>query len=123
MYSADSDGLHMDEYLVGLYSDVQIEQYLALEMQLERKLGNRNRCILSKDHTEVQTHHGGFQVFPSGKFEIYICVTFQLVTQQQRNIEEALCVTLWKMKADCMRGPGFTFDNIKDVNIVHRGVK
>ena len=26
-----------------------VEQYLALEMQLERKLGNSNTCILSKD--------------------------------------------------------------------------
>jgi len=46
--SADSS-LHPDVYLVGLHRDVQIEQYLALEMQLERKLGNRNSCILSED--------------------------------------------------------------------------
>ena len=49
MYSADSGGLHRDVYLVGLHRDVQIEQYLAMEMQLERKLGNRNSCILSSD--------------------------------------------------------------------------
>ena len=42
-------GLHMDVYLVGLHRDVQIEQYLDLEMQLERKLGNHNSCILSND--------------------------------------------------------------------------
>ena len=36
-------------FLVGLHRDVQIGQYLALEFQLERKLGNRNNCILSKD--------------------------------------------------------------------------
>ena len=29
--------------------DVQIEQHLALEMPLERKLGNRNSCIVSKN--------------------------------------------------------------------------
>ena len=57
MYSDDSDGLHMDAYLVGMHIDVQIEQYLALEIQLERKLGNRNGCILSKDHTEVRIFH------------------------------------------------------------------
>ena len=42
-------GLHTDVNLVGLHRDVQIEQYLDLEMQLERKLGNRNSCILSND--------------------------------------------------------------------------
>ena len=47
----------MDGYLVGSQRDVQIEQYLALEMQLERKLGNCDRCILSKDHTEVRIFH------------------------------------------------------------------
>ena len=34
-------------YLVGLQRDAQIEQYLAMEIQLERRLGNRNS--LSKD--------------------------------------------------------------------------
>ena len=57
MYSAGSDGLHMDVYLVGLHIDVQIEQYLALDMQLERKLGNRDRCFLSEDNTEVRIFH------------------------------------------------------------------
>ena len=36
-------------YLVGLLKDAQIEQHFALEMQLERKLFNRNSFILSKD--------------------------------------------------------------------------
>ena len=49
MYSADSGGLHTDVYLVGLHRDVQIEQSLALETQLERRLGNHNSCSLSKD--------------------------------------------------------------------------
>ena len=58
MYSTDSGGLHTDVDLVGLHTDVdlvglhrdvQIEQYLALEMRLERKLGNRNIYILCKD--------------------------------------------------------------------------
>ena len=35
MYSADSGVLHTDVYLVGLHRDVQIEQYLAMEMQLD----------------------------------------------------------------------------------------
>ena len=34
---------------MGLRRDVQIEQYLDLEMQLERKLGNHNSCVLSND--------------------------------------------------------------------------
>jgi len=34
-------------YLVGLRRDVEIEQYLDLEMQLERKLGNHNSCVLT----------------------------------------------------------------------------
>ena len=44
-------GLHTDVYLVGLHRprDVQIEQYLALVIQLKRRLGNRNSCSLSKD--------------------------------------------------------------------------
>ena len=37
MYSADSGGLH---------THVEIEQHLALEMPLERKLGNRNQVIV-----------------------------------------------------------------------------
>ena len=49
MHSADSGGLHTNVYFVGLHRDVQIEQYLALEIQLERRLGNRNSCSLSKD--------------------------------------------------------------------------
>ena len=36
-------------FLVGLHRDVQIEQYLDLEIQLKRKLGNHNSCILSND--------------------------------------------------------------------------
>ena len=42
-------GLYTDAYLVGLHRDVKIEQYLDLEMQLERKLGNHNSCILRND--------------------------------------------------------------------------
>ena len=38
-----------DVNLVGLHKDVQIEQYLDLEMQLECKLGNHNSSILSND--------------------------------------------------------------------------
>ena len=57
MYSSDSDGLYLDVYLVGLHRNVQIKQYLALEMQLERKLGNRDRFIRSKDLTEVRIFH------------------------------------------------------------------
>ena len=49
MYSADSGGLQTDVYLVGLHRDVRIEQYLALEIQLERRLGSCNSCSLSKD--------------------------------------------------------------------------
>ena len=44
-----SVGLHTYVYLVGLRRDVGIEQYLDLEMQLERKLGNHNSCVLSND--------------------------------------------------------------------------
>ena len=47
------DGLHTDMYVVGLHRDVQIEQYLALEIQLECRLGNRNSCSLSKDRYAV----------------------------------------------------------------------
>lgn len=53
MCSADSGGLHTDVFLVGLHRDVQIEQYLALEMQLERKLESRISCILSKDSRSI----------------------------------------------------------------------
>ena len=45
MYSADSGDLHSDVYLVylvALHRNVKIEQYLAPEMMLERKLGNLN---------------------------------------------------------------------------------
>ena len=49
MYSADSGGLHTDVCFVGLHRNVQIEQFLALEIQLERRLGNSNSCSLSKD--------------------------------------------------------------------------
>ena len=47
-------GLHTDVYVVGLHRDVQIEpEYLALEIQVERRLGNRNSCRLSKDRYAV----------------------------------------------------------------------
>ena len=49
MYSADSGGLHTDVYLVGLYSVFgRFEQYLALEMQLESKLGTVIVAVLSR---------------------------------------------------------------------------
>ena len=49
MHSTDSGGLHTNVYSVDLHRDVQIEQYLALKIQLERRLGNHNSCSLSKD--------------------------------------------------------------------------
>ena len=58
MYSADSDGLHMDVYLVGLHIlECTNETVLGPGEATERKLGNRDRCILSKDHTEVRIFH------------------------------------------------------------------
>ena len=70
--SAHSGWLHTDVYLVGLHRDVQIEQYLALEIQLKHRLGNRNRCSLSKDRYAIYTnvilsctliHHTHFIIF------------------------------------------------------------
>ena len=49
MYLTDLGGLRTDVYLVSLHRDVKIDQYLAVEMQLECKLGNSNSCIPSKD--------------------------------------------------------------------------
>ena len=49
MHSADSGGLDTNVHLVGLHRDVQIEQYLALKIQLERRLGNSNSCSPSKN--------------------------------------------------------------------------
>ena len=49
VYLADLGGLRTDVYLVSLHRDVKIDQYLAVEMQLECRLGNSNSCIPSKD--------------------------------------------------------------------------
>ena len=57
--------LHTDVYLVGLLRDVEIEQYLDLEMQLKRKLGNHNSCILSNDRHAASPGTN----FPSSLFD------------------------------------------------------
>ena len=60
MHSADSGGLHTNVHLVGLHRDVQIEQYLALKIQLERRLGTVIavvRVSIVMQHTDVRIFH------------------------------------------------------------------